>query len=78
LKSLLLPDCGTRRWAQVSPSSVVALLLTAAGWQARAKRRAWQKVVDEGVTPEEAQKQYVELVDKLLNMYGDKSKDPAE
>lgn len=56
----------------------MALLLTAVGWQARAKRRAWQKVVDEGITPEEAQKQYVELVDKLLNTYGDKSKDPAE
>ncbi|KAI9848867.1 MAG: hypothetical protein M1837_006383 [Sclerophora amabilis] len=43
----------------------------------KAKKRAWQKVVDEGVTPEQAQEQYVELVDKLKNKYGyDASKVP--
>lgn len=46
--------------------------------QGKAKRKAWQKVVDEGVTPEEAQKRYVELVNQLLDTYGDKSKDSAE
>lgn len=36
----------------------------------KAKKRAWQKLVDEGVTPEQAQKQYVELVEKLKASYG--------
>ena len=39
--------------------------------------KAWQKIVDEGVTPEQAQKQYVELVDKLKGKYGyDANKKP--
>ncbi len=45
--------------------------------QGKAKKRAWQKIVDEGVTPEEAQKRYVELVEKLKSAYGyDSKKEP--
>lgn len=36
----------------------------------KAKKRAWQKIVDEGVTPEQAQIKYVELVEKLKEKYG--------
>ncbi|KAH0555981.1 hypothetical protein GP486_006076 [Trichoglossum hirsutum] len=43
----------------------------------RAKKRAWQELVDEGVTPEEAQKRYVTLVEKLKETYGyDADKEP--
>lgn len=43
----------------------------------KAKKRAWQKVVDEGVTPEQAQKQYIDLIEKLKETYGfDASKVP--
>lgn len=36
----------------------------------KAKYNAWKKVVDEGVTPEDAQKRYVELVESLKTKYG--------
>jgi len=36
----------------------------------KAKKRAWQKVVDEGVTPEDAQKKYVALVEELKEKLG--------
>jgi len=36
----------------------------------KAKKRAWQKVVDEGVTPEEAQEKYVALVEELKEKLG--------
>ncbi|KEQ67597.1 acyl-CoA-binding protein [Aureobasidium melanogenum CBS 110374] len=36
----------------------------------KAKRNAWQKLVDEGVTPEEAQKKYVALVESLKKKHG--------
>jgi len=39
-------------------------------FEAKYKYNAWKKVVDEGVTPEEAQKQYVQLVEKLKEKYG--------
>jgi diazepam-binding inhibitor (GABA receptor modulator, acyl-CoA-binding protein) len=43
----------------------------------KAKKRAWQKIVDEGVTPEEAQIKYVELIEKMKETYGfDESKVP--
>lgn len=43
----------------------------------KAKKRAWQKVADEGVTPEQAQSRYVELVERLKTAYGfDQSKEP--
>lgn len=40
------------------------------GVQGRYKRNAWLKLVDEGVTPEQAVKQYVELVEKFKGQYG--------
>ncbi|KAJ9625082.1 acyl-CoA-binding protein (ACBP)/diazepam binding inhibitor (DBI)/endozepine (EP) [Taxawa tesnikishii (nom. ined.)] len=36
----------------------------------KAKRKAWQKLVDEGVEPKDAQKKYVELVNSLITKYG--------
>ncbi|KAF6813717.1 acyl binding family protein [Colletotrichum musicola] len=43
----------------------------------KAKYNAWQKVVDEGKTPEQAQEEYVALVNKLKDAYGfDASKEP--
>ena len=38
--------------------------------QEKYKFNAWQKVVDDKVTPEDAQKKYVELVEKLKGVYG--------
>jgi len=34
------------------------------------KKNAWQKVVDEGTTPEQAQEKYIALVEKLKNTCG--------
>lgn len=46
-------------------------------FKGKAKKRAWQKVVDEGVKPADAEKKYVELVGKLKEKYGfDPSKKP--
>ena len=43
----------------------------------KAKRAAWAKLVNEEVTPEEAQTRYVALVEKLKEKYGyDAEKDP--
>lgn len=43
----------------------------------KAKKRAWQKVVDEGTTPEEAQTKYVALVESLKDKLGyDADKEP--
>ncbi|KIW05946.1 uncharacterized protein PV09_03135 [Verruconis gallopava] len=36
----------------------------------KAKRSAWQKKVDEGITAEEAKKQYVERFNALKEKYG--------
>jgi len=36
------------------------------------KRKAWQKVLDEKVTPSEAEKQYVDFVEELKEKYGEK------
>lgn len=38
--------------------------------KAKAKKRAWQMLVDEGISPEEAQTQYVALIEKLKEAYG--------
>jgi diazepam-binding inhibitor (GABA receptor modulating acyl-CoA-binding protein) len=38
--------------------------------QGKAKHRAWKKVVDENVTPAEAEKKYVTLVEELKSKYG--------
>ncbi|KAI9784068.1 MAG: hypothetical protein M1835_003659 [Candelina submexicana] len=44
-------------------------------FKGKAKKRAWQKVVDEGTKPAQAQSQYVALVGKLKETYGyDKDK----
>lgn len=43
----------------------------------KAKKRAWQKIVDEGVTPEEAQTKYIALIEKMKEQYGfDETKVP--
>ena len=38
--------------------------------QEKAKRAAWQKLVDEKVSPQDAQKKYVALVESLKKKYG--------
>ncbi|OTA94279.1 hypothetical protein M434DRAFT_394834 [Hypoxylon sp. CO27-5] len=38
--------------------------------KAKYKYQAWQKLVDEGVTPEDAQKRYVKKVEELKEKYG--------
>lgn len=38
--------------------------------QEKAKRNAWQKIVDEGVKPADAQKRYVKLVNELKEKHG--------
>ncbi|KAI4842131.1 hypothetical protein E4T44_07492 [Aureobasidium sp. EXF-8845] len=38
--------------------------------QGKAKRNAWQKLVDEGVSPSDAQKKYVALVESLKKKHG--------
>ncbi|KAH0543453.1 hypothetical protein FGG08_002218 [Glutinoglossum americanum] len=46
-------------------------------FKGKAKKRAWQALVDEGVTPQEAQSRYVALVEKLKEAYGyDADKEP--
>ncbi|KND93234.1 Acyl-CoA-binding protein 1 [Tolypocladium ophioglossoides CBS 100239] len=43
----------------------------------KAKKNAWQKVVDEGVTPKQAQEKYVALVEQMKEAYGyDENKEP--
>ncbi|KAK4548215.1 hypothetical protein LTR36_010084 [Oleoguttula mirabilis] len=36
----------------------------------KAKRSAWQKLVDEKVTPQDAQKRYIKLVNSLKEKHG--------
>ena len=38
--------------------------------QGKAKKNAWQKLVDEGVSAEDAQQRYIDLVEKLKGDYG--------
>ncbi|PVH82640.1 putative acyl-CoA-binding protein like protein [Cadophora sp. DSE1049] len=43
----------------------------------KAKKRAWQKVVDEGLTSDEAKEKYVALVESFKEKYGyDADKNP--
>ncbi|PGH27034.1 hypothetical protein AJ80_01219 [Polytolypa hystricis UAMH7299] len=43
------------------------------------KYNAWKKVVDDEVSPEDAQKHYVELIEKLKAKYGyDENKEPEQ
>uniref|UniRef100_A0A0D6QT57 ACB domain-containing protein n=1 Tax=Araucaria cunninghamii TaxID=56994 RepID=A0A0D6QT57_ARACU len=45
----------------------------------KAKRGAWQKIVDEGVTPEEAEQKYIALIEKMKETYKyDPSKAPEK
>jgi diazepam-binding inhibitor (GABA receptor modulator, acyl-CoA-binding protein) len=47
------------------------------GLQGKAKKKAWQKIVDEGITSDEAKERYVVLVEKMKEKYGyDASKAP--
>lgn len=51
--------------------------LTQTTLQGKAKKNAWQKIVDEGTTPEQAQEKYVALVEKLKVSLGyDENKVP--
>ncbi|EEQ85603.1 hypothetical protein RJZ56_006555 [Blastomyces dermatitidis] len=43
------------------------------------KYNSWKKVADEGLSSEDAQKQYVELIEKLKEKYGyDEGKEPEQ
>lgn len=43
----------------------------------KAKKNAWQKVVDDGVTAAQAQEKYVTLVERMKQAYGcDENKEP--
>ena len=45
--------------------------------QGKAKQRAWKKIVDEGVTEDQAKEKYIALVEELKTKYGyDASKAP--
>lgn len=47
--------------------------------QGKAKYAAWKKVADEGISAEEAQKRYVDFIEKLKEKYGyDESKQPEQ
>lgn len=39
---------------------------TANAHQGKAKRKQWQKIVDEGISQEDAEKKYIELGEKLI------------
>ncbi len=59
------------------PGTRPRLTLSAPVAQGKAKKNAWQKVVDEGITAEQAQERYVELVEKLKVSCGyDENKEP--
>lgn len=62
---------------QFYPASSSANRRCAHEKQGKAKKAAWQKVVDEGLSPEEAQAKYVTLVEGMKETYGyDESKEP--
>ena len=44
--------------------------LTLIGGKGKAKKRAWQKIVDEGITSDEAKERYVALVESMKKKYG--------
>ena len=54
------------------------IILILCDLQGKAKKRAWQAVVDKGTTPSAAQKDYVELVEKLKSSYGYDATKPDE
>ncbi|TQV96136.1 Acyl-CoA-binding protein, ACBP [Cordyceps javanica] len=56
-----------------SPHTMTAVI----GADGKAKKNAWQKVVDEGISPETAQERYVALVEQLKAKHGfDENKVP--
>lgn len=47
--------------------------------QGKYKHSSWKKLVDEGLSPEDAQIKYVELIEKLKEKYGyDEGKEPEQ
>jgi hypothetical protein len=45
--------------------------------QGKAKKNAWKAVVDDGLSAEEAQQKYVELIERMKETYGyDENKEP--
>ena len=53
------------------PIAFAKLIADAIGvLQGKYKYNAWKKIVDEKVTPEQAQTKYVDLVEKLKKAYG--------
>jgi hypothetical protein len=46
-------------------------------WQGKYKYKAWEKLVNDGVTPADAEKKYIELVEEMKQKHGyDASKKP--
>jgi len=51
--------------------------LTMNPWQAGYKYKAWEKIVNEGVTPANAEKEYISFVEELKQKHGyDPNKQP--
>ncbi|KKZ66648.1 diazepam-binding inhibitor (GABA receptor modulator, acyl-CoA-binding protein) [[Emmonsia] crescens] len=48
-------------------------------FKAKYKYNAWKKLADEGLSAEDAQKQYIELIEKFKQKYGyDEAKEPEQ
>jgi acyl-CoA-binding protein len=41
--------------------------------QEKEKRKAWQKHVDDDLTPEDAEKKYIDLVNEFKTKYGERA-----
>lgn len=71
-----LPACSSSRYVNHIDSSTQAHWSQAieiypySRLQEKAKRNAWQKLVDEKVSAEDAQQRYVKLVNDLKEKYG--------
>jgi acyl-CoA-binding protein len=57
-----LPESSARRTEHTADTNLLR--------QGKAKRNAWQKLVDEGISPSDAQKKYVALVESLKTKHG--------
>lgn len=65
-----------KTWLPPNPR-IPRAVLTRHAIQGKAKYNSWQKVVDEGKTVEQAQEEYIALVNKLKESYGyDANKEP--
>lgn len=69
LRSPLQPGLGSSISSYPFPS-IIILFLRLTIPQGKAKIDAWEKIVDEGVTTEQAQETYAVLVDDLKVKYG--------